>query len=915
MERPAQASVVCPHCGTCLRVDPSLAGQTLGCSHCGGSFVHASPEDGGPSGDIHGGTLVLVVVAVHILVVLGLAAWIGMTCSIVLVFLAAVVELGIWYTRRLGSLPQTPDQRDEPLRESAESSGAPQVTPVTSTQTVTAPRHEIDRPPEPTTQVSKADDCGWNAVRLPPLVEIQAKPPRPRRDDVIYATSPVRESSLPPTSPPSSYLRGSLPRGRIAFFGPGERLDLGRGVCENPLVYATADSTGGSFDASLIDGTLPVEPRGTVPAERLPYWPSYFSAAPDQRACYLDWLLGGRSDPSIQLGYVFIYFYGLERRVIIDRADYVPIAQEVIRLCSIYNHSNSFRNYSSAFLWLTILLAGRSQRLPEELILQAVGATGRWDDDILGMCLGYFGQANLPLPADVALVAVQYDHRARSSVVVRRHSEEFRELFRRRYEARFGDGLVLRASQKLRRIVYHPASGTLLRMAAAGNLDVADALGIPAISSQLKPLVTIWDECIEDLQGYHRAQRAADSETLTAEAYEALPKELRDGNHPELDAWMELWSRFADADGWPLVPAGELARIKGIPQRDRLTKTQCDRILTSAQAMGIGLEPDARLTGKCYRWTESISPFFLETDQPEDMASYGAAAALLRLGLHIAEADGHVDEEELKCIARHLESEFDLSTNQSKRLDQLKYLLLHGPTADKSIGTTLRDRLSHAHRSAVGRFLVGIAAADRVITFSEVRALKNAYRALGLQPQELDDLLSPYRIREERTEEEKATAPEAEEFRLDIEAISQIMRETEEVSKILREAMAVDEEEQNLEPFTPSPASQPAEFGQLETQSCSATATLDEGEEAPAQDGTPESNQFSTLSPRFQPFLRALLSQREWSQTAATALAGQHSLMLAGAIEAINEWSCEQLGDWLVQEGNPLTIQLDLLEG
>jgi hypothetical protein len=40
--------------------------------------------------------------------------------------------------------------------------------------------------------------------------------------------------------------------------------------------------------------------------------------SPGCRGAYLDWLASDRSDASCPVGYVFIYFYGLERRVLAD---------------------------------------------------------------------------------------------------------------------------------------------------------------------------------------------------------------------------------------------------------------------------------------------------------------------------------------------------------------------------------------------------------------------------------------------------------------------------------------------------------------------------------------------------------------------------------------------------------------------
>jgi len=48
------------------------------------------------------------------------------------------------------------------------------------------------------------------------------------------------------------------------------------------------------------------------------YWPSYCEVSPRARAAYLRWLEDGRRDESTYIGYVFLFFYGLERRLLGD---------------------------------------------------------------------------------------------------------------------------------------------------------------------------------------------------------------------------------------------------------------------------------------------------------------------------------------------------------------------------------------------------------------------------------------------------------------------------------------------------------------------------------------------------------------------------------------------------------------------
>ena len=77
---------------------------------------------------------------------------------------------------------------------------------------------------------------------------------------------------------------------------------------------------------------------------RLPYWPTYWGATLQARSSFLNWLATGRKDPSADLGYVFLYFYGLERRALYDtktspkaRTELPAIVAEVEQLLQIYS--------------------------------------------------------------------------------------------------------------------------------------------------------------------------------------------------------------------------------------------------------------------------------------------------------------------------------------------------------------------------------------------------------------------------------------------------------------------------------------------------------------------------------------------------------------------------------------------------
>jgi uncharacterized tellurite resistance protein B-like protein len=299
------------------------------------------------------------------------------------------------------------------------------------------------------------------------------------------------------------------------------------------------------------------------------------------------------------------------------------------------------------------------------------------------------------------------------------------------------------------------------------------------------------------------------------------------------------------------------------------------------------------MSGKNYRWDERVTLFFLDGEE-EDATNYMAASVLLRLGASIAEADGQVDEEELTFISDHLEGQFNLSDADSKRLECLQYLLLHSRSGDNTVSATLAKRLPRQQRLLVGEFLVGVAAIDEIITNDEIKALRKAYKSLDLDIKDLDKLIARHVAPETA---EASTMPPDTELRLDMQAISRIMTETREVAEILRDAMAEDDE----------PEGSPGES--------SATAVADRS--------IPKSSSTSTLQnpavnndldSRFRPFLAAVLERPEWSPAELRELADKWSLMLNGAVETINEWSTDEYGDWLIEEGDPYHVRQDLIE-
>ena len=204
------------------------------------------------------------------------------------------------------------------------------------------------------------------------------------------------------------------------FYGPNSTLKFDRGPARAPLVYLLKGKAFEAPDASLIETELPVSRHPPGQVADLPYWPSYRGASPQQRSIYIDWLVGGRKDSQVPIGYVFIYFYGLERRVIVDNADHSAILAETVRLLQIYSRSHSFVRYATRFLWTTIGLGLKAGTITGPDLKSAILQTNDWSDGDPGIESGVLRPLEFPPLGEDGLFA----HEPRSAGSTKRHRQQ-----------------------------------------------------------------------------------------------------------------------------------------------------------------------------------------------------------------------------------------------------------------------------------------------------------------------------------------------------------------------------------------------------------------------------------------------------------------------------------------------------------
>lgn len=737
----------------------------------------------------------------------------------------------------------------------------------------------------------------WGMVS-PQETQVTRRAPGPSRDDRQYLAEEKDANPWLEDPAPRSHefvIRAKIEsQDDLSWVAPGQQVRTKGFEFTSPGVYVSKGKSYGNqwaTDPSEIILNAPVRaPRGGI--EEMGYWPWYSRIEPEQRYVYLQWLASNRKALPPLEGLLFLYYYGIERRLLVDQEDLAWGMQEIIRLRQAdaprvgTKEGRSFRRYSTSHLWYHI--GSTPARFNREAFERSVKLTHRWSAELLTAPLAWLVHHSQPLPASFAEIIASELPGAQCSVVTKRVPEEFSELFRNRYHEEYGEhGIDLRVSKREALLTYRPASSALQEWAC----KVPNPMGI---RSQFKKLPDIWNSCIEDLRKLSRVTLSTPDDEMTVEYWEALPVDIRqDIDHPLSRQLGELMERerielkgagddTIEADA-TLVRAGPIAELAGIEQRPTLTPTQSRRLAETLGFSGYGIVPDARITSHKYGWDDPVAIISIPDEDEVDSARYNAAACVLRLGLSIALADGHPDELEIRVLTDYIEAAFSLSPVEEQRLIALRALLVHSGCSIRSVARKLENLLPLETRRSLAKTLVLIAAETNGIDRSEMAALRKAIRALGLEPDVLESTLiqlgfdpdAPVTVKpssRSRAWEEPLPAHPHSSFTLDRQAISDILTETRQVSRVLAEAMESDDD------------------FDFEDSSHEDDATHE-----------PEDHESIELG-RYAPLYKQLIKKEHWSSDEIDQLSSDLGLMRDAAIEAINDWSFDALGDPLIDE-------------
>jgi len=703
---------------------------------------------------------------------------------------------------------------------------------------------------------------------------------QPRFSDEDEPVSVVREAS----TPTSAFKVPTAPKGlgQAQWIAPGVEVTVGNLNIPGGLVYVgTKLSTPmGGNDPSLIDPSKSIAARGSYTERQFGYWPSYSEISSSARRAYLNWLADGRKDPEADIGYVFLFFYGLERRVIVDgskenksKEDWPAIAAEIRRLLSIYgDKSNSFRRYASELLdWVSLAEHdGKlySQPIPSfpktyELPLY------------VRVALGQAAVDGAPVPSDLALVWARMDPAVALRTPAVRCSEQFEVLFHQKYTELFGEGWVLPKNRTKLKLVYRPASAGFQGYTTP-TLTFGDTPDISVLTGPIKKLQDLVESATKELEPYSRFVAKNPEGKASLEGLLQLPATL----------WPEEPRQALDSlkgrmgAGMLVLPFDELQKVLGA--QSTLTKDKVLALARALESMNIGVEPDILGGAKVPKTEDQVILFAVPPGESSSRSTptYQAAALTLQLASAVASADGEFTVKEVSHLREQVQSWSHLPPNHLRRLMAHLRLLMVAPVSLTALKKKL-EPLDMAAKETIAAFMATVAQSDGTVTPDEVKMLEKVYKALGVEPKKVFSDVHTAAAGGAPSPAAKAKAPG---FTLDPARIAALQQDTAKVTALLS----------NIFQEEPVPAAPPEPVIEAESE-VQSTGLLD-------------------LDMQHSSLARLLLSRPNWTRAELQDVAADLDLMLDGALEHINEAAFDKFDIPFTEGDDPVEVNAEILE-
>jgi len=679
----------------------------------------------------------------------------------------------------------------------------------------------------------------------------------------------------------------------------GEWLPAGRSVAlhdriiEGGMFYfgrALRRQYGGGDENCLVNPDLKIAVRGDTSA-RLDYWPSYAQLSPASRKAYLDWLGGSRDDPETNIGYVFLYLYGLERRLLLDNpgTEESIIVKEVRRLLNIYGSNHSFHRYAVALLEAVAVRSGEPSigiSISEPSGLDVSSNFGEIPL-ALRVALGMRARDGQAIEPDLLLAFVLAHPETRVRTPARRALPELRLLFDAAAQRAFPNGARFSRAGRARRLELH-------YRAASGSFEVpilSKEQGLPDVSGLSEPITTarrLLDACTDQLDAFSREIGRAKGLKPTLAAVARLPAEVRiEAAQALSDSPLVRLAELAEK-GAPVDPKTFAERL-GLPEPVRADTGQLREWARMLAAFGYGITADPQFALRRRRESEAFVVFLLV--KPVDILeppteAFRFTQAAVALGVAAALADGNLDARERDTLSSFIDAAPGLHDDERRRLRAEIIMQAADPFTLSELRSRLKQTPSET-RSEMADHVIKVATADGRVEPSEVTFIEKMFRHLDLDTSDLYSRLNApiattrnaQQSREESSNSPLATSPGS----LDFSRLASIRAETAAAASLLSAIFADDEPEVSA--------------GSIEAvEPLRSDADSDSG-----------------LDQRHHSLLLLLADREEWPRRDFEKMVRSVDLMPGAVLETLNDWALDRHDELLLEGDDPISVNQNIL--
>jgi hypothetical protein len=670
-----------------------------------------------------------------------------------------------------------------------------------------------------------------------------------------------------------------------SWIQPGQTVMLHDRPYDGGMVYfgsrlAPVEPAAMTQDPALIDPGQPIyEGLGPEPS----YYPAWHTLTPQQRARFVDWITTGRRDPDTYIGYVFLFFYGIERRVLhelagsIDAPEVDLLLAEVRALRATYAASRSFVSYATRFLDFVAAMQGQADpELPPALRRGELP----W---ALRLKLARLAKTGKPLGAIWAWAWLTLSPLAEARTVVRRCPDECEALFGIRYRQRFEGGYMLDEAPVELVASYRPASASFgllvqsgMRVRLRGLTDVASR------QESIALLVDLYNEVTEELDPFSRWLGRHLEGRLMADVVTLLPEELIDASvHPGLRRVAHATRQLLGKNAVRVLSFGDMVSAMGGALEMPAGPAGFSRLTEVLHRVGCGVEPDPEFgvgppaaSDLCVLFRRPMAAHHVGVS-----ARFTVAALSLRLSVLVLQSDGALGEDEITLLDRQIDAMLRLTGADRARLRARVRLYQQVPASERGL-TRILASAPPGQAHLLGQMLARLASQGSTSS-ARIATLERLFEQMGLDRSALHDQLHDHALGTDTpppapaaptlAAEPTADAPAPEPPPLLDEArIAARIAESDELSDLLGDIFAEQDE--------PAPA--PA---------------------APSSSGP------------LAHLLAALRERAIWPLGEFTALARTHGLPVDGALEQLDDLSWQHAGESLFDSYDPILVNEDAL--